>query len=156
MDQINSEILRQFEKQGFTINEGVAIDARLVKSANHPISNEQIKEFKEKMNTPKGKLDKDGKPKKYTRDIDSDWVVKNDKPYYGFKESARGGSIPTTALSWPLPSLLLLSMIPTCFNTVPLSVVTLNSPLKKYTRIKGTPDYLTKNSLLQIKLQTVT
>ena len=57
MDQINSEILRQFEKQGLIINERVAIDARLVKSANHPISNEQIKEFKEKMNTPKGKLD---------------------------------------------------------------------------------------------------
>ena len=88
MDQINSEILRQFEKQGLTINEGVAIDARLVKSANHPISNEQIKEFKEKMNTPEGKLDKNGKPKKYTRDLDSDWVVKNDKPHYGLKEHA--------------------------------------------------------------------
>ena len=64
MDQINSEILRQFEKQGLTINEGVAIDARLVKSANHPISNEQIKDFKEKINSPEGKLDKNGKPKK--------------------------------------------------------------------------------------------
>ncbi len=88
MDQINSEILRQFEKQGLTINEGIAIDARLVKSANHPISNEQIKEFKEKMNTPEGKLDKNGKPKKYTRDLDSNWVVKNDKPHYGLKEHA--------------------------------------------------------------------
>jgi len=88
MDQINSEILRQFEKQGLTINEGVTIDARLVKSANHPISNEQIKEFKEKMSTPEGKLDKNGKPKKYTRDLDSNWVVKNDKPHYGLKEHA--------------------------------------------------------------------
>ncbi len=88
MDQINSEILRQFEKQGLTINEGVAIDARLVKSACHPISNEQIKDFKEKTNTPEGKLDKNGKPKKYTRDIDSDWVVKNNKPHYGLKEHA--------------------------------------------------------------------
>jgi len=70
MDQINSEILRQFEKHGLTINEGVAIDARLVKSANHPISNEQIKDFKENMNSPEGKLDKNGKPKKYTRDLD--------------------------------------------------------------------------------------
>jgi len=88
MDQINSEILRQFEKQGLTINEGVAINARLVKSANHPISNEQIKDFKEKMNSPEGKLDKNGKPKKYTRDLDSDWVVKNDTPHYGLKEHA--------------------------------------------------------------------
>jgi transposase, IS5 family len=88
MDQINSEILRQFEKQGLTINEGIAIDARLVKSANHPISNEQIKEFKEKMNTHEGNLDKNGKPKKYTRDFDSNWVIKNDKPHYGIKEHA--------------------------------------------------------------------
>jgi hypothetical protein len=100
--RINSEILRQFEKQGLTINEGVAIDARLVKFNNHPISNKQIKEFKEKMSTPEGKLDKNGKP--------------------------------------PLPSLLLLLMIPTCFNTAPLSVVIPNSPLKKYMQIKGTPD----------------
>ena len=42
MDQINTEILRQFESQGLTINEGVAIDARLVKSASHPISKDQI------------------------------------------------------------------------------------------------------------------
>ena len=37
MDQINSEILRQFERQGLIINEGIAIDARLVQSANRPI-----------------------------------------------------------------------------------------------------------------------
>jgi hypothetical protein len=34
MDQINSEIIRQFENQGMIINEGIAIDARLVKSAS--------------------------------------------------------------------------------------------------------------------------
>jgi IS5 family transposase len=38
MDQINSEILHQFESQGLTINEGIAIDARLVKSASRPLS----------------------------------------------------------------------------------------------------------------------
>jgi len=42
MDQINSEILRQFENQGLTINEGIAVDARLVKSASRPISNDKI------------------------------------------------------------------------------------------------------------------
>ncbi len=31
-DQINSEIIRQFEKKGFSINEGSAVDARIVKS----------------------------------------------------------------------------------------------------------------------------
>ena len=30
MDQINSEILRQFEKQGLTFNEGITVDAWLV------------------------------------------------------------------------------------------------------------------------------
>ena len=55
MNQINSEILRQFENQGLTINEGIAIDARLVKSASRPISNDQIKEFRNKHNTPEGK-----------------------------------------------------------------------------------------------------
>jgi IS5 family transposase len=88
MDQINSEILRQFENQGLTINEGIAVDARLVKSASHPISNNQIKELKDKRNTPEGKLDKNGKPLKFSKDLDSNWVVKNDKLHYGLKEHA--------------------------------------------------------------------
>ena len=88
MDQINSEILRQFENQGLTINEGIAVDARLVKSASRPISNDQIKELIDKRNTPEGKLDKNGKPKKFTRDLESNWTVKNDKPHYGLKEHA--------------------------------------------------------------------
>jgi len=86
MDQVNSEILRQFEQQGLTINEGIAIDARLVQSASKPISNEQIKQLKEKKQTPEGKLDKNGKPLKFSRDLESDWTVKNDKPHYGLKE----------------------------------------------------------------------
>lgn len=88
MDQINSEILRQFEKQGLTINEGIAVDARLVKSASRPISNDQIKELRDKSKTPEGKLDKKGKPLKFSRDLDSNWVVQNDKPHYGLKEHA--------------------------------------------------------------------
>jgi transposase, IS5 family len=88
MDQINTEILRQFEGQGLSINEGIAVDARLVKSASHPISNNQIKEIRKKKNTPEGKLDKNGKLLKLSRDMESDWTVKNDKPHYGLKEHA--------------------------------------------------------------------
>ena len=88
MDQINSEILRQFEAQGLTINEGIAVDARIVKSASRPVSNDKLKELKDKSNTPEGKLDKNGKPKKFSRDLDSNWTVKNDIPYYGLKEHA--------------------------------------------------------------------
>ena len=88
MDQINSEILRQFESQGLTINEGIAVDARLVKSASRPISNDKIKEAKDRHNTPEGKLDKNGNPIKFHRDLDSDWTIKNDEPHYGLKEHA--------------------------------------------------------------------
>jgi len=88
MDQINTEILHQFETQGVTINEGIAVDARLVKSASHPISNKEIKKLREKRNTPEGKVDKNGRPLKFCRDQDSDWVIKNDKPHYGLKEHA--------------------------------------------------------------------
>jgi IS5 family transposase len=88
MDQINSEILRQFEAKGLTINEGIAIYARLVKSASRPISNQKLNELKEKSNSPDGNLDKNGKPKKYSRDLDSDWVVQKDIIHYGLKEHA--------------------------------------------------------------------
>ena len=88
IDQINSELLRQFEAKGLTINEGIAVDARLVKSANRPVSNEKLKELKEINNTPEGKLDKNGTQKKFSRDLDSDWVVQKDKPHYGLKEHA--------------------------------------------------------------------
>jgi len=88
MDQINSDILRQFELQGLTINEGIAVDARLVKSASRPLSNENLKDYRKKHNTAEGILDKNGKPKKFTRDLQSDWTIKNDTPHYGLKEHA--------------------------------------------------------------------
>jgi IS5 family transposase len=88
LDQINSEILRQFEAKGLTINEGIAVDARLVKSASRPISDKEIDELREKRDTPEGKLNKNGKPKKFCSDLDSNWVIKNDIPHYGLKEHA--------------------------------------------------------------------
>jgi transposase, IS5 family len=71
-----------------TINEGVAVDARLVQSASHPIGTEEIKKQREKRDTPEGKLDNNGNLLKFSRDLDSDWTVKNDKPHYGLKEHA--------------------------------------------------------------------
>jgi IS5 family transposase len=88
MDQINSEILRQFEAKGLTINEGVAVDARLVKSASRPVSNEKLKQLREENQTPEGMLDKNGNAKKFSRDLDSDWVVQKERPHYGLKEHA--------------------------------------------------------------------
>jgi hypothetical protein len=37
MRMINHELLSQFASRGLTINEGIAVDARLVKSASHPL-----------------------------------------------------------------------------------------------------------------------
>jgi len=54
---VNSEILRQFEDRGLTSNTGIAVDARLVKSASRPISSDKIKEAREKHDTPEGQLD---------------------------------------------------------------------------------------------------
>jgi IS5 family transposase len=88
MDQLNSEILRQFEAQGLAINEGIAVDARLVQSASRPLSNDELKKHRDKRNTPEGKLDKNGKSLKFCRDLESDWTVKNDLPHFGLKEHA--------------------------------------------------------------------
>jgi IS5 family transposase len=88
MMKINSEVLKQFNLKGLTINEGIAIDARLVQSANRPMSHDEIKKLKEKRQSPEGKLDKNGNPLKFCKDIESDWVVQNDIPHYGLKEHA--------------------------------------------------------------------
>jgi len=88
MTQINSALLKQLHALGLSINEGVAIDARLIKSASRPISNDKIKALKDQQNTLEAQLDKNGNVKKFSRDLDSDWVVKNDCPHYGIKEHA--------------------------------------------------------------------
>jgi IS5 family transposase len=88
MIKINSEVLIQFDKEGLSINEGIAIDARLVQSASRPISNDEIKKLRKKKETPEGKLDKNGKPLKFSRDSESDWTAIDDDPHYGLKEHA--------------------------------------------------------------------
>jgi IS5 family transposase len=88
MNRINSAVLQQFSQKGLTITEGVAVDARLVQSASHPISTEEITKQREKRETPEGKLDKNGNVLKFSRDLDSDWTVKNNTPHYGLKEHA--------------------------------------------------------------------
>ena len=88
MRMINHELLLQFAAKGLTINEGIAIDARLVQSASHPLSNEILQKEKAKSKTPQGKVDKNGKALKFSRDLESDWTVKNDVAHYGIKEHA--------------------------------------------------------------------
>jgi transposase, IS5 family len=85
---INHELLSQFAAKGLTINEGIAVDARLVQSASHPLSKEKLEERKKIRETPAGKLDKNGNILKFSRDLESDWTVKNDTPHFGLKEHA--------------------------------------------------------------------
>jgi IS5 family transposase len=86
MIRLNSEVLGEFAKRGLSINEGIAVDARLVKSASHPMSNEELREEREKRQSPEGEVDKNGNPVKFCKDIESDWTMKNDAPHYGLKE----------------------------------------------------------------------
>ena len=88
MNIIVNVVLQQFARKGLTINEGAALDARLVQSASHPISNEEIKKQREKRETTEGKIDKNGNPLKFSLDLESDWTVKNNVPHYGLKEHA--------------------------------------------------------------------
>jgi IS5 family transposase len=81
-------VLQEFAKRGLSINEGIAVDARLVKSASKPMSKDDLRELKEKRNRPEGKVDKNGKVLKFSRDVESDWTVKNERPHYGLKEHA--------------------------------------------------------------------
>jgi IS5 family transposase len=88
MIELNDAVLQAFARKGLSINEGIAIDARLVKSASRPLSHDNLKKLREKRDGIEGKLDKDGNPLKFTRDVESDWTVKNDEPHYGLKEHA--------------------------------------------------------------------
>ncbi len=100
---IVGDILKQFAAQGLKINEGIAIDARIVRSASRPLSNDKLDKARIKSETPEGKLDKSGNPLKFSRDIESNWVSKNDKHYFGLKEhtsvDANHGFVLATVLS---------------------------------------------------------
>jgi transposase, IS5 family len=89
MAWINNEVLQQFSRKGLTINEGIAIDARLIESASHPLSKDELEKEREKRATPEGQVDKKGNPLKFSRDLESDWMAKEgDPPFYGMKEHA--------------------------------------------------------------------
>jgi IS5 family transposase len=103
MIQLNNVVLQEFAKRGLSINEGIAVDARLVKSVSQPLSNADLKKRKEERGSPEGKLDKKGRPLKFSRDLESDWTVKNEEPHYGLKEHAsvdiKNGFVLATTIS---------------------------------------------------------
>jgi len=103
MRELNSLVLQEFAKRGLSINEGIAVDARLVKSASKPMSKDGLRELKEKRNTPEGEVDKNGNALKFSRDVESDWTMKNETPHYGLKEHAsvdvRSGLVLATTMT---------------------------------------------------------
>jgi transposase len=70
---LNNIVLQEFARRGLSINEGIAVDARLVESASKPLSNDEIKKEREKRGSPEGKLDRNGNLLKFSRDLESDW-----------------------------------------------------------------------------------
>ena len=87
-DQLVHNILGQFKAKGIRINEGIAIDARIVRSASRPLKKKKLETLREDRSAPGGELDRTGKLRKFSRDLESNWTVKNDRPYYGMKEHA--------------------------------------------------------------------
>ena len=71
-----------------SINEGIAVDARLVQSASRPLSKDKIKEEKEKRSSSEGNTNKNEKPLKFSRDSESDWTAAKDVLHFGIKEHA--------------------------------------------------------------------
>ena len=81
MEKIFQELLQQFKSLGFSIESGLAVDARIIRSASRPVSSKKLDELREKRA-------KSEKKTKFQRDLDSDWTVKNKKSFFGMKEHA--------------------------------------------------------------------
>jgi hypothetical protein len=62
-----------------------------------------MKKQRERCQTEQGQRDKAGKSLKFTRDLESDWTVKNDSPNFGLKEhtavDSRQGFVLATTLT---------------------------------------------------------
>lgn len=90
------------------------MNARLVKLASSPVPGEKIEALRDSQNSPEGKVDQNGKPRKSTRDSEADWTVKNDKPHYGIKEHTSVDTNNGLILSVNLTHPPLTMIHPTC------------------------------------------
>lgn len=78
----------QFHAMGLSIESGMAVDARTLRSASKPVSTKKLEALRQERETDDGKTDQNGKPSKFQRDVESDWTVKNDTATFGMKEHA--------------------------------------------------------------------
>jgi len=101
MERVHAEILGQLQKKGFSIDAGLAVDARLVQSVSTPVSKDKIEE--KRLEHEQRKQDPTKKPMKFGRDLESDWTKRKGTPFYGMKKHASidvtSGLVRSTLLS---------------------------------------------------------
>ena len=101
MERVHAEILGQLSEKGFSIDAGLAVDARLVRSVSTPVSRDKLEE--KKLEREQRKQDPGINPIKFCRDLESDWTRRKDVPFYGMKEHAsidvESGLVLSTLLS---------------------------------------------------------
>jgi len=88
MENIHHELLQQFDALSFSIESGMAVDARTIKSASRPVPGKKLKELRKQRKSKAQQRKKTRQSMKFQRDLASDWTVKNNKPVFGMKEHA--------------------------------------------------------------------
>jgi len=88
LEDIHHELLTQLNAQGFSIESGMAVDARIVKSASRPVSDKKLKALRTQRKAQANQRKKTQQSMRFERDLESDWTVKNNRPVFGMKEHA--------------------------------------------------------------------
>ena len=88
LEKIHHELLEQFANLGFSLESGMAVDARVIRSANRPVSANRLETLRAKRKSRTKMRKKTQRTMRFQRDIDSDWTVKNKQPLFGMKEHA--------------------------------------------------------------------
>lgn len=103
LEKIHHELLEQFSVKGFSLESGLAVDARVIKSASRPIADKQLRDLRERRKAKARMRKNTRKAMRFERDIDSDWTVKNSNPIFGMKEHAsidvKSGLVLSTCVS---------------------------------------------------------
>jgi hypothetical protein len=101
IESFQGNLLGQLQKKGFSIDAGLAVDARLARSVSTPVSKDKIEEKKQERE--QRKQDTTKKSLKFCRDLESDWMKRREIPFYGMKEHAsidvKSGLLMSTLLS---------------------------------------------------------
>jgi IS5 family transposase len=88
LEEIHQKLLLQFDALGFSIESGLALDAKVIKSVSRPVSDRTLRELREKHKIKAQMKKKTQRSMRFQRDIDSDWILKNKVSNFGMKEHA--------------------------------------------------------------------